>query len=428
MASIWTLAAKLPQFETLSGDVDTDILIIGGGMAGLLCAGMLDRAGADYLLVEQNRICSGVTQNTTAKLTVQHGLIYNSMLRRFGTQKTGQYLHANERALQLLGTMCRNIDCDFEETDNYLCASGTAASAEAAALRLFRANAELVTQLPAPIPGQAAVRLPKQAQFHPLKFIAEIAEGLNIREHTKVRELIGTTAVTAQGRIRANKIVIATHFPMLNKHGSYFLKLYQQRSYVLALKNAMPLHGMYLDTESGLSFRSCGELLLLGGGGHRTGKRGGGWDALRCFAAEHFPQADEVAHWAAQDCMTLDGIPYVGKYSAQTDGLYVVTGFNKWGMVSSMTAAMLLCDLLQGRDNPCAEVFSPSRSILRPQLAVNAAESAIGLLTPAKKRCPHMGCALHWNEAERSWDCACHGSRFAEDGTLLNNPATDDLP
>ena len=125
--------------------------------------------------------------------------------------------------------------------------------------------------------------------------------------------------------------------------------------------------------------------------------------------------------------MSLDAVPYIGPYSASTPDLYVATGFNKWGMTSSMAAAMILCDLVRGRESPYGAVFSPSRSILRPQLAVNGLEAAVHLLTPTTRRCPHLGCALKWNPQERTWDCPCHGSRFAEDGKLLDNPATGDL-
>ena len=272
-----------------------------------------------------------------------------------------------------------------------------------------------------------AVKFPKQAQFHPLKFAAAIAKGLRIYEHTKVLELGPGTAVTDRGTVRAERIVIATHFPLLNKHGGYFLKLYQSRSYVLALENAQEAGGMYVDEgEKGLSFRDYKGLLLLGGGGCRTGKRGGGWWELEDFAREHYPQANIAARWATQDCVTLDGVPYVGPCSRGTEGLYVVTGFNKWGMTSSMAAALALADRLQGKENPYAALFDPSRRALRPQLAVNAWESAVGLLTPTVPRCPHMGCALKYNAQEHSWDCPCHGSRFGEDGRLIDNPATDD--
>ena len=196
---------------------------------------------------------------------------------------------------------------------------------------------------------------------------------------------------------------------------------------MLALENAPELKGIYVDeAEMGLSFRRCGEWLLLGGGSHRTGKKGGGWRELEAFARRYYPDAREVCRWATQDCMTLDGIPYIGSYAKHTPHLYVATGFNKWGMTSAMVAADLLADRVLGKANPFEKVFSPNRTILRPQLAVNAAESIVGLLTPTVPRCPHLGCALKYNPQEHTWDCPCHGSRFAEDGKLLNNPATDD--
>ena len=126
--------------------------------------------------------------------------------------------------------------------------------------------------------------------------------------------------------------------------------------------------------------------------------------------------------------MSLDDIPYIGQYSRNTPGLYVASGFNKWGMTGSMAAAMLLCDRIMGQKNDCADVFDPSRSILKPQLLVNGFEATKNLLTPAKKRCPHLGCALKWNAAEHSWDCPCHGSRFDKNGKVLDNPANGDLP
>ena len=204
--------------------------------------------------------------------------------------------------------------------------------------------------------------------------------------------------------------------------------MYQHRSYVLALDNAQNVNGMYVDVDQkGMSFRNYGNLLLIGGGAHRTGKTGGNWKELRNFAQQYYPSAAEKYHWATQDCMTLDGVPYIGPYSANTSDLYVATGFNKWGMTSSMVSAMILCDLIQGKQNPYAEVFSPSRTILRPQLAINVFETAVNLLTPTTKRCPHLGCALKWNPYEHTWDCPCHGSRFKEDGGLIDNPATRNL-
>ena len=196
---------------------------------------------------------------------------------------------------------------------------------------------------------------------------------------------------------------------------------------MIALEGAQKAEGMYVDEcDKGLSFRSYGDQLLLGGGGHRTGKQGGCWQELEEFAAKYYKDAKIKTKWATQDCMTLDGVPYVGHYSRSIPNVFVATGFNKWGMTNAMASADILCDLISGKANRYSAVFSPSRTMIRPQLAANVFESAVGLLTPTAPRCPHLGCALKYNRAEHSWDCPCHGSRFAEDGQLIDNPATDD--
>lgn len=430
METLWTKQSPMPRFPRLRGEVRADVLVIGGGLTGLLCARELAQAGAQVLLVEADHICDGTTKGTTAKITSQHGLLYHKLIRRFGTEKAGLYLAANQAALEKYRTLCRDIDCGFQEKDAYVYSldNRKKLEQEVSALESLGVPAELTERPPLPLSAVGAVRFPNQAQFNPLPFAAAMAKDLRIYEHSPVLELGPHTARTAEGMIRAENIIIATHFPILNKHGAYFLKMYQRRSYVLALENAPDVDGMYLDeAEDGLSFRNAQNLLLLGGGGHRTGRRGGGWAALEDFAKRSYPQAKILCRWAAQDCMTLDQIPYIGPYAKGTEGLYTATGFNKWGMTSAMAAAGILADAVLGRENPYAALFSPSRSMLRPQLAANTAEATLSLLKPTAPRCPHMGCALTWNRREHSWDCPCHGSRFTETGALLEGPATGDL-
>ncbi len=426
MESIWQKSASLPSFPKLDGDVKTDVLIIGGGITGILTAYFLKQNGMDCILAEKHRICSGTTGHTTAKLTFQHGLLYHKLLKSNGADISRNYLEANRLAFQIYAELCEKIDCDYERKDNYVYSVGDRSllEQEMAALSKIGYPAKLCEKLPLPFQTAGAVMFPNQAQFHPLKFLSAVAKDLPIYENTFVKEMRGNTAVTNGGTIRATTVIVTTHFPFVNKHGSYFLKLYQHRSYVLALKSAQDVDGMYVDeSKTGLSFRNYGDYLLLGGGGHRTGKQGGNWTELRHFAQQHYPNAKEHCHWAAQDCMSLDEMPYIGQYSSRTAELFTATGFNKWGMTGAMLSAMLLSDMVQGRKNEYADVFSPSRNILKPQLFVNGFEAVTNLLSFTGRRCPHLGCALHWNPAEHSWDCACHGSRFDEGFRVLDNPA-----
>lgn len=393
MSSIWTKETQLPQFPRLEKSVQTDVLVIGGGIAGILCASALKRNGIGCIVAEANRIGSGVTKNTTAKITSQHGLLYAQLLKKHGEKQAKLYLEANQRALERYRALCGEADCDFEELDSfvYSLTDRKKLEEEVEALHTLGVNACLEDSLPLPFSTAGAVRFPHQAQMNPLKLLSFLANGLEVYENTRVRELKGTTAVTDLGTIRAGKIIVATHFPFLNKHGSYFVKLYQHRSYAIALENAPNYGGMFVDeAEKGMSFRNYGRYLFLLGGDHRTGKKGGNWQELREFAARHYPEARECGRWATQDCMSLDGVPYIGRYSKGMPGVYVATGFNKWGMTSSMVAAELLTDLVLGRETPLEEVFSPSRSIWKPQLAVNALEAAANLLVPTVRRCPQM--------------------------------------
>ncbi len=429
MKSVWQETAPWRRLDASAGNKSTDVLIIGGGITGILCACRLKNAGVDCMLTEATEICGGITKDTTAKITLQHGFIYDKMIRRFGEEKARLYVEAQSKAIREYARLCHDLDCDYETRDHYVysVSDRRKTEREASALRSLGVDAETSDAHELPFPIAGAVRVKDQAQLHPLKFLYAIARDLPICEHTKVVELMPHRAITDRGEIAYKRLIIATHFPILNKHGLYSLKLYQHRSYVLALKGAQCVNGMYVDeSDTGLSFRSYGDLLLLGGGGHRTGKRGGCWQEPEAFAQKHYENAEIVGRWATQDCMTLDDIPYIGQYARSTPDVLVATGFNKWGMTNAMVAADILCDLVRGEPNPYACVFSPSRSMLRPQLAVNAFESTIGLLTPTVPRCPHLGCALKYIRAEHTWDCPCPGTRFTEHGELIDNPDTED--
>ena len=435
MESIWTRDAELPRFPALDGDTGTDVLVVGGGLAGLLCAHYLQGEGLDCLVAEGFRIGCGATLGTTAKVTAQHGPVGIDLLRDLGQDRARLYVKANLEAVEEYRRLCGELDCGFEDADSFLYSRDDREllDRELAALKRLGCPAEFQKSLELPFSVAGAVKVPRQGKLHPLRFLAALARGLDIREGTWVRDVgelkDGVRAVrTDRGTIRAKRVVIATHFPFLDRWGGYFMKLYQDRSYVLALKNAPLPMGMYRDAdEKGLSFRAAGEYLLLGGGGHRTGKPSLGWRPLRETAHRYWPQAEVAAFWATQDCVTPDGVPYAGQYGKDTGGLYVLTGFNKWGFTNAMVGAKLLAAQLTGREHPAQGVYSPQRKLPLPALAANGMEAAADFALPLPRRCPHLGCALRWNAAEHTWDCPCHGSRFTRDGILLDGPAQKGL-
>ena len=250
MESIWTKETEEnKKYKELKGNIETDTLIIGGGLCGILCAYMLQREGVDYTLVEANRICEGVTSGTTGKITYQHGLIYDKIINTYGYDKAKMYLEANQMALEEYKKLCEKIPCDFEIKDSvvYSINNPKAIEKEAMALSRLGINCEITDTLPIPLKVAGALIVKNQAQLNPLKLAREIARDLNIYENTRVTELTKNKAITENGEISYKKVIVATHFPFLNKHGGYFLKMYQHRSYGIALKNADNVRGMYVD-------------------------------------------------------------------------------------------------------------------------------------------------------------------------------------
>ncbi len=478
MESIWTQGIDIPHRESLKGTISAEVAVIGGGMAGILTAYLLQRQGVQAVVLEAERIGSGQTKNTTAKITSQHGLIYHQLTENFGRIKASQYAKANERAIGEYRRIIQkeHIDCHFEELPAYIYSYDKAGQMEreAEAARRLGIDAEFVTETELPFPVKGAVRFGGQAQFHPLEFLRAIAEPLTIYEQTPVKTIEDMHVFTKEGIVLAKHIVIATHYPFLNVPGYYFMRMHQERSYVLALENAIKLQGMYIgvDNSSSYSFRSYENLLLLGGGQHRTGENsaGGRYKMLKKAAKGFYPNSQIKAAWSAQDCMPVDGIPYIGQFSSSTPHVYVATGFQKWGMTSSMVSAMVLTDSILEKDNIVADIFSPLRfnlSVSAKTLAQDTLQSVKGLareffapprdqmdklpnghggvveheghkigvykdeqgkVYAVSTKCTHLGCQLEWNPDELSWDCPCHGSRFDYKGNLIDNPAMENLP
>lgn len=473
MESVWSKSCDIPGRPGLRGEIKTQAAVIGAGMAGVLIASALKEAGMEVVVLEADRIAGGQSRNTTAKISAQHGLIYRRLIEDYGRERAEQYAGANLEAVKNFRRLIerRGIHCDFEERCAYVYGnSRERLEAETVAARALGLPAAFVEKPELPFPAQAAVAFSGQAQFHPLKFIRAMAKELEIYEHSPVKEIRENRLITPDGTVQAENIIFACHFPFINFPGMYFARMYQERSYVIALEAAPQVNGMWIGAEEGgCSMRNYGELLFLGGENHRAGENPGGgcYDRLRKRAAKWFPGCREVAHWSAQDCMSADGIPYIGRFSQDKSNWYVATGFNKWGMSSSMASAMILKDLILGRPNPYAPVFDPGRVDLETvtgvvaegaqavkalakrffQIPAKAAADILpgqggivfldgeklgvyrdpeGKLHPVDIRCPHLGCQLEWNSDELSWDCPCHGSRFDAYGKLISGPAQED--
>ncbi len=483
MASIWWETCEMERRAPLGEDIRTQVAVIGGGMAGVLIARALQEAGKQVVVLEANRVGSGQTGNTTAKITAQHGLIYRRLTQDLGEDGARLYADAAQEAVDAYRRLIarERIDCDLEPAVSAVYGDDLPRlEAEAEAAIALGLPARLRDGGGLPIPAKGAVEFRDQAQFHPLKFLRAAAAGLTIYENSSVQTVEDHTlfvdAFPAPGqkechRVEAERIVFACHYPFVNFPGLYCTRLHQERSYVLALSGAPRVGGMYIgDGDKSWSLRSYGTLLLFGGEGHRTGENraGGCYDRRRQKAGELFPGCREEAHWSAQDCITPDAVPYIGVYAPGKPDWYVATGFQKWGMTGSMVSSMVLAGLICTGGSPWARVFDPARlpaaavtgiagesgqavkGLSRRLFQVPAAtaqgippghggvvlldgekvgvyKDTDGTLYPVDIRCPHLGCQLEWNPDELSWDCPCHGSRFDRYGRLLSGPAQEDI-
>lgn len=474
MESIWSKTCKLEQRSALRGQIQTEAVVIGAGMAGILTAYQLERAGIRTVVLEAGRIGGGQTKNTTAKITSQHGLFCHKFIEKKGKTIAGMYVRANQSAVEEYKRLIQEekIECDFEETSSYVYSKDERKlKEEAEAAEELGVLASYAKHIEIPVDCAGAVRFEHQAQFHPLKFISALADKLTVYENTRVQKAENNMVITDSGTVKADKIIFATHYPFVNFPGMYFLRMHQQRSYVLAVENGQKLEGMYIgDGPDSLSFRQYGQYTLIGGGSHRTGdnKAGGKYAALRRAANGFYPQNREAACWSAQDCITGDSIPFIGRYSSSRPNWFVASGFKKWGMTSSMVSAMILRDIICGAENSYANVFSPARfsaeellQIIKdggksvsglakrffhiPRDTVNTLRPDHGSVVRADGKkagvykswenkvykvdnvCSHLGCQLEWNPDEKTWDCPCHGSCFDHNGKLKEGPAQQEI-
>lgn len=491
--SYWLASTESTDYKVLDEDTDVDIAIVGGGMVGILSAYQLEKHGFKVAILEAENIVQSTTAHTTAKLTSQHGLIYNKIISQMGREFAQQYARANESAIHQIEEIASefNINCDYESQLAYIYTQEEKyiqeIEMEVEAARSLGIDADLIGDIPFSLDIKTGMVFRNQAQFHPRKFLLGLAKLLNERgvaiyENTRAIELNmdnNKYIINASDgkKISAEKVIIASHYPFFNKKSMYYARIYVERSYVLGIKAKEKYPGgMYINAEDPPRSLRChpteeGQLILVVGENHKAGQgenTNGHYEALFDFAKSIFTIEDIPYRWSTQDCMTLDGVPYVGQYASDTPNLYVATGFSKWGMTNSMASSIILRDLIVKGASPWADVYNPSRKTIMAssknflvQNADVASQLIGGKLSSTKKdidlkagdaiiieldgdktgafrdengklhlvntTCTHMGCELKWNKAERSWDCPCHGSRFTYDGKIIQGPAVKPL-
>lgn len=484
----WIGTTKDTNYPELMEDMSIDVAVVGGGLAGITTAFLLKKEGFKVAVMEADRICKATTAHTTAKITSQHTLTYDKMIKTFGKELAQQYADANQYAIKFMEDLAKNnnIQCDFEIKGAYVFTQELGnvekIRKEAETAASLGIPAEFVTEAPLPFPILGAVRFNNQAQFHPRKYVLELANkipgaGSHIFENTRAVDIDeGETCTIKTGKgkkIMARHVIIASHYPFYDGKGMYFAKMYPSRSYLMAFKiEGTPPDGMFINIDTpGMTLRSQpygGEqILIFGGESHKTAhgeQTSTHYENLRKLVRKIFNIKEELYHWSTQDYYTLDEIPYVGRLTANTPNIYVATGFRKWGMTNSTAAAIIIKDLITKGQSSWDLVYSPQRGTTGKAAAAFVAQNVDvayqlisgklenpnddmdikngegkvveykGKRTGAYKdeqgklhlmdlTCTHMGCELQWNDGEKTWDCPCHGSRFKYNGDIVEGPA-----
>ncbi|MFD2630229.1 FAD-dependent oxidoreductase [Oceanobacillus kapialis] len=495
-SSLWQADRKIATYPLLDQDLMVDVGIVGGGITGIVSAYLLAKEGKKVALLEAGRLLEGTTGYTTAKISSQHGAIYQELIKVHGEEKAKLYYDANEEALQFIPSLQEeeSIACDLTTEDAYLYTTEEnnmelLEKEEQAYKKLGINGGEATDEVDLPYSIKKALVIRNQAQFDPVKFTSGLLpsileNGGLIFEQTRAVRVKGAnepSIVTEHGHsITCKDVIISSHFPFNDEQGAYFSRLHAQRSYSIAVKPVKtPPKGMYLSVDSpSRSLRQAKDtdgtpLLLIGGQGHTAGKNEdstfANYEKLKDYGSEAFGITSVPYHWSAQDLITLDKVPYIGQMVTGKKHVWVATGFAKWGMSNGAVAALLLKDLILGNENHYADLFDPTRSELKKGATSFIKENAdvakelvkgkahrvnlsaddlapdegsivlhdgkkagayrdkTGELHIVKPTCTHMGCDVEWNDAERTWDCPCHGSRFSHTGSVMEGPAVKPL-
>lgn len=377
------------KYKELDKDISADVCIVGAGIFGLTCGYYLTKQGYNVVILEKEaEIASKTTGHTTAKITSQHNLIYKYLIDSFGVSEVKHYLYANQEAIENIYQIIKdeNINCNFERQDSYVYTNNAdeleKIKLENEAVNSIGFNSEFVTSTPLPFDVLGAIKFPNQAECNPIKYACGLADYI-----TKNSGKIYTDSLVKNIQkennnfivsckdyvIRSKYVILASHYPFIDRLGYYFLKMYQSTSYVIAVDiGDKTFDGMYINSKQPtFSYRfanfsgSCGKrLLLVGGADHKTGSKidlSNAYSILEYEVRKYYPDCKVLYKWNTEDCITLDKIPYIGEFSHFMPNMYIGTGFNKWGMTSSNVAGNIIVDKILGRENEYENVFKATR-------------------------------------------------------------------
>jgi glycine/D-amino acid oxidase-like deaminating enzyme len=486
LKSVWE-TGEPSQGEPQPVEGHYDVVVVGGGLTGVCAALQLASAGKAVLVIEAQHIGAGTTGGSTAKVSTLQGTRLTQIARHQPPTVLADYVTANREGAAWLRRFCAEHGvatqarsaCTYATTDQ----GADLVASEHALASAAGLPVTLGVEAPAlPFRTTAAVELADQFQLNPLEMLTAMAReararGATIVEGTRVTGVRGSSPVrvsTETGVVAGDTVVLATNLPLLDR-GAYFARLKPARSYAVAYAagDLPPMPGMYLSADSpSRSVRDAvldeGRFLLVGGEGHTTGRGTAPsrrLDHLRSWTAEHFPGLRETHAWSAQDYLPAHGLPIVGPLLPHSGDLLVAGGYAKWGMTNAVAAALALTSrILGGRTDWADAMTTWSRRELSglPEVALYntevGAEMLRGWLAPLARSgatptegegvvrlerrgptavsrvdgleqrvsgvCTHLGGVVRWNDAERSWDCPLHGSRFGPDGTVMEGPAT----
>lgn len=490
--SFWIESTSSSNYPMLNGDLTVDVAIVGGGIVGLTAAYLLTQAGKKVAVIEAKQIATGVSGHTTAKLTSLHQLIYADLIEQFGEETARIYGESNQAAIEKVAEIVatENIDCDFRRCSAYTFGLDhndlSKINAEVIAAMKLGLPASAVQDVPLPFATNSGIKFDSQAQFHIRKYLLHLANSIvskdsYIFEQTRVQtveENPSCRVISEQGVVSAEKVLVTTHLPILDQ-GLFFAKTWPKRSYLIAapIEPSQAPEGMFIgygDDYHSIRTTPYGDelLLLVGGEGHKVGTKINTQEcyaALEDYAYQHFPIREVKYRWSTQDMVSFDKLPYIGQLTPMSKHIYVATGFNLWGMSKGTLSAMILSDLVLGKENPWAKTYDATRATpfitsesvkqnldvgthwvgdrlkdlfvnsnvdLQPEegRVINEKGEKIAIYKNAQGEvekmsavCSHLGCIVSWNNAEKSWDCPCHGARFDCEGKVLRAPATEDL-